>query len=178
MLRLFSVLSIAAVLLGPGQARAQETTEPAGPLYVYSARFFCSQAGDQGLPGNCMDCWDTDIALANTGRETARITVWTIEARPILADPPPTRSAPAIELELATNDAVRIGCGSIHELLPAEEMLGRARKAQPNGFLRFESDKQIKAVATYVLRTIIQAGEGAGAGVGIEVVEIGPEPDE
>jgi len=143
----------------------------------YSARFFCSQAQDRVLPGDCGDCWDTEIALANPGRVTANITIWVVEARPISQDPPATRSEPAIELTLAPNDAVRVGCGSIDRLLPAEEMLGRARKAQPNGFLRFESDKRINAVATYVYRVTRSTGEGEAAGVGVEVVELRAESE-
>ena len=175
MLRFIALCCIAGGLV---PALAQEAAEPAGPLYVYSARFFCSEATDLDLPANCERCFSTEIGLVNTGRETANVTIWAVEARPIFVDPPPTRSEPAVELELAPNDAVRIGCGSLNRLLPAEEMLGRARKAQPNGFLRFDSDKRIKAVATYVFRTLTQYGEGAGAGVGLEVVEIEPEGEE
>jgi hypothetical protein len=177
MLRSIVVYCIAGASLGLGPAFAQEA-EPAGPLHSYSARFFCSGANDQNLPGNCEQCFDSEIALTNTGRETASITIWAVEARPIFSDPPPTRSEPAVELELVPNDAVRIGCGSLNRLLPAEEMLGRARKAVPNGFLRFESNKRIKAVATYVFRTVEQRGDGTGAGVSLEVVEIEPDGEE
>lgn len=175
MVRPIAFLALFAYLV-PVPLTAQEAAAPARPEHAYSARFFCSFAGDQSLPGNCPDCWDTEIALSNAGRETANITIWAVEARPIFADPPPTRSEPALDLELAPNDAVRIGCGSIHRLLPAVESLGRSRKAEPNGFLRFDSDRRIKAVATYVFRTTIQNGDGTGAGVGIEVVEIEPDP--
>ncbi len=155
---------------------AQEA-ESSRPAYIYSVRFYCTTDGDQGLPGNCRDCWDTEIGLTNSGREMVNVTVWSVEARPVLSDPPPTRSEPAFELEVAPNDAFRLSCAAIHRLLPAVEMLGRSRKAQPNGFLRFESDRRLKVVATYVFRATVREGDGLGAGVGIDVVEVEPDPE-
>jgi hypothetical protein len=177
MMRSVALLCTIVALLGLRPAFAQDAEKPDTKLLAYSARFYCSQPQDRTLPGNCssVECWDTEIALANPGRLAANITIWVVEARPISQDPPPTRSEPAIELTLAPNDAVRIGCGSIDRLLPAEEMLGRARKAQPNGFLRVESDKRINAVATYVYRLTTSTSQGEGAGVGVDVVELKAE---
>jgi hypothetical protein len=170
-----AILCAAVTLLSLPPAFAQDPGERNSNPYAYSARFFCSQAQDGPLPGGCENCWDTDIALANPGRQAANITIWVVEARPISQDPPPTRSEPAIELILAPNDAVRLGCGSIERLLPAVEMLGRSRKAQPNGFLRLESDRQINAVATYVYRATRASSDGEGTGVSAQVLELKPE---
>jgi hypothetical protein len=167
--------TIAVALAGLGTASAQDA-EPSRNLLAYSARFYCTQPQDQTLPGNCNpNCWDTEIAVANPGRSTAKISIWVVEARPISQDPPPTRSEPGIELTLAPNDAVRLGCGSIDRLLPAEELLGHSRKASPNGFLRLESDRAINAVATYVFRVAQSSSQGEGAGASIDVVELKPE---
>lgn len=157
-------------------ATAQEADEARDKLYTYSARFFCSKPRDTLLPGQCGDsCWDTDIALTNSGRGEVHATIWAVEARPISDDLPPTRSEPSIELVLAPNDAVRLGCGSIDELLPAEQTLGRTKKAQPNGFLRIETDLPLTAVATYQYRVTRSSSDGVGAGVAIEVVQLSAE---
>jgi hypothetical protein len=174
MLRAIAFLSLLSLFF-PLLALAQEGAPSRAP-YIYSARFYCTTDSDQGLPGNCRDCWDTEIGLTNSGREMANVTIWSVEARPVLSDPPPTRSEPAIELELAPNDAVRLSCAAINRLLPAVEMLGRSRRAQPNGFLRVESDRRLKAVAVYVFRASVIQGEGSGTGIGIDVVEIEPDP--
>jgi hypothetical protein len=163
-----------AIAAKPGAA--QEKEQPADEPYSYSARFFCSEPADRRLPGDCERCWDTEIALSNTGRSEANIEIWAVEARPISEDPPPTRSEPSIELILVPNDAVKLGCGSIDDLLPAEQSLGAARKARPNGFLRFVSDRPLQAVATYVYRIYQGDGDGKAAGASIEVVHLNPEP--
>lgn len=157
-------------------AAAQEQEQPPAKTYSYSARFFCSEPADRRLPGDCERCWDTEIALSNTGRGEANIEIWAVEARPISENPPPTRSEPSIELLFVPNDAVKLGCGSIHDLLPAEQSLGATRKARPNGFLRLVSDRPLQAVATYVYRIYQADGDGKSAGASIEVVHLAPEP--
>lgn len=170
-----SLLALVA-LLSYRPAAAQEQEAPPAASFSYSARFFCSEPADRRLPGDCERCWDTEIALSNTGRAEANIEIWAVEARPISENPPPTRSEPSIELTLVPNDAVKLGCGSIDDLLPAEQSLGRARKARPNGFLRFVSDRPLQAVATYVYRVSEGSGDSKSAGASIEVVHLTPEP--
>lgn len=176
-MRLTLLICTLGASLGSLPALAQQEAEPAEPLHAYSARFFCSQPRDHRLPGECGEsCWDTEIALSNPGRREAAVTIWAVEARPISGSSPPTRSQPEIELVLAPNDAVRLGCGSIDDLLPAQQSLGRNKKAQPNGFLRFESDTRLDAVATYVYRVEEASSDGKSAGVAIEVVQLRPVP--
>lgn len=157
-------------------AGGQEKEEPPASRFSYSARFFCSEPADRRLPGDCERCWDTEIALSNSGHTEANIEIWAVEARPISENPPPTRSEPSIDLLLVPNDAVKLGCGTIDDLLPAEQSLGAARKARPNGFLRFVSDRPLQAVATYVYRVYQSDGDGKAAGASIEVVHLTPEP--
>lgn len=175
-LKIFLFTVPLAILCFP--APAQETEAPAAKHHSYSARFFCSEPADRRLPGDCERCWDTEIALSNTGRAEANVEIWAVEARPVSENPPPTRSEPSIELLLVPNDAVKLGCGSIDGLLPAEQSLGATRKARPNGFLRFVSDRPLQAVATYVYRIYQGDGDGDGkaAGASIEVVHLTPEP--
>ena len=170
-----SLLTLTSILSSL-PATAQEQDAPPAKTYSYSARFFCSEPADRRLPGDCEHCWDTEIALSNTGRAEANVEIWAVEARPISETPPPTRSEPSIELLLAPNDAVKLGCGSIDDLLPAEQSLGATRKARPNGFLRFVSDRPLRAVATYVYRIYQGDGDGKSAGASIEVVHLTPEP--
>lgn len=174
-MRLTVSLSFIVGLMSCQPAAAQEQEEPPATSFSYSARFFCSEPADRRLPGDCERCWDTEIAISNTGRAEANVEIWAVEARPITENPPPTRSEPSIELLLAPNDAVKLGCGSIDRLLPAEQSLGTARKARPNGFLRFVSDRPLQAVATYVYRIYQGDGDGKAAGASIEVVHLAPE---
>jgi hypothetical protein len=174
-MRLTLPLFAIAVAIAGWPASAQEKETPAAKQYSYSARFFCSEPADRRLPGDCERCWDTEIALSNTGGIETNVDIWAVEARPISENPPPTRSEPSIELLLAPNDAVKLGCGSIDDLLPAEQSLGHASKARPNGFLRFVSDRPLQAVATYVYRIYLGDGDGKAVGASIEVVHLTPE---
>jgi hypothetical protein len=175
-MRLTLPLFAIALSVAPWPIPAQEKEAPPPKQYSYSARFYCSEPADRRLPGDCERCWDTEIALSNTGPAEANVEIWAVEARPISENPPPTRSEPSIELTLVPNDAVKLGCGSIDDLLPAEQSLGRARKARPNGFLRFVSNRPLQAVATYVYRVSEGVGDSKSAGASIEVVHLTPEP--
>jgi len=102
MIRRLILLHCVSALVTSIPSPAQQDEREPKEGFSYSARFYCSMPRDGLLPGDCGDnCWDTEIALSNPGRREANATIWAVEARPISQSPPPTRSAPAIELSLA-----------------------------------------------------------------------------
>ena len=157
-------------LAAAGTMAAQEPAEDAGPVFVYSAKFVCKDAGVPAtdaarafLPA----VYRTVVNLHNLHARPVKIVVRAVEAHHI-GNPEPGASG-RLEKRLAPGQAVFLGCRVIQEMLGGDADV----PDKTDGFLTIASPLRLDAAVVYT--AVNRAPVGLNDGVSLDVERLRPK---